>query len=221
MAYFITFLEGMISFISPCVLPMLPIYISYFIGQEEQNAKGKAFKNSLGFVLGFTLVFVILGVFAGSLGIFLKEYKNIVNILFGMIIILFGLSFMQIIKLPSIGKKAWKINPQNLHFMQAILFGLIFAISWTPCVGAFLGSALLMAATAEHVGEGIGLLICFSLGLGIPFIVSSLLIEKLKNTFQWIKQHYNWIEKISGVFLVIIGILMMTGFLDAFLKFLA
>ena len=221
MAYFITFLEGIISFISPCVLPMLPIYISYFIGQEEQNTKGKAFKNSLGFVLGFTIVFVILGVFAGSLGIFFKEYKSIINILFGIIIILFGLSFMQMIKLPNIGKKDWKVEPQNLHFMQAILFGIIFAVSWTPCVGAFLGSALLMAATAEHVWEGIGLLICFSLGLGIPFIISSLLIEKLKNTFQWIKQHYNWIEKIAGVFLVIIGILMMTGYLDAFLKFLA
>lgn len=221
MPYVITFLEGMISFISPCVLPMIPIYISYFMGQEEQNNKGKAFKNSLGFVLGFTIIFVILGVFAGSVGIFLKEYKNIVNVLFGIIIILFGLSFMQVIKLPSMGKKNWKIQPQNLHFIQAVLFGIIFAVSWTPCVGAFLGTALVMAATVEHLWEGIALLVCFSLGLGIPFIISSLLVEKLKNTFQWIKQHYNAIEKIAGVFLVIIGILMITGYLDLFLKILA
>lgn len=220
MEYLITFLEGIISFISPCILPMLPIYISYFVGQEEKNKK-KTFINSIGFVVGFTIVFVLLGVFAGSLGIFLKQYKVVVNIIFGSIIVLFGLSFMEIIRLPQIQNKIkWKAKTEHLNFFSAMILGLIFAISWTPCVGAFLGSALLMASTAEHVMNGIFMLVCFSLGLGIPFIISALLIEQLKTTFDFIKKHYLVVNRIAGIFLIIIGILMITGYLDLLLKWL-
>lgn len=220
MEYLITFLEGIISFISPCILPMLPIYISYFVGQEEKNKK-KTFINSIGFVVGFTIVFVLLGVFAGSLGIFLKQYKVVVNIIFGSIIVLFGLSFMEIIRLPQIQNKIkWKAKTEHLNFFSAMILGLIFAISWTPCVGAFLGSALLMASTAGHVMNGIFMLVCFSLGLGIPFIISALLIEQLKTTFDFIKKHYLVVNRIAGIFLIIIGILMITGYLDLLLKWL-
>ena len=220
MEYLITFLEGIISFISPCILPMLPIYISYFVGQEEKNKK-KTFINSIGFVVGFTIVFVLLGVFAGSLGIFLKQYKVVVNIIFGSIIVLFGLSFMEIIRLPQIQNKIkWKAKTEHLTFFSAMILGLIFAISWTPCVGAFLGSALLMASTAGHVMNGIFMLVCFSLGLGIPFIISALLIEQLKTTFDFIKKHYLVVNRIAGIFLIIIGILMITGYMDLLLKWL-
>lgn len=220
MEYFITFLEGMISFISPCILPMLPIYISYFVGQEEKSKK-KTLINSAGFVAGFTVVFVLLGVFAGSLGIFLRQYKTVVNIIFGVMIVLLGLSFMEIIHLPQMQSKIkWKAKTEHLNFFSAMLLGLIFAVSWTPCVGTFLGSALLMASTAGHILNGVLMLICFSLGLGIPFMVSALLIDQLKTTFDFIKRHYLVVNRVAGIFLIIIGILMMTGYLDLFLRWL-
>ena len=220
MEYIITFLEGVVSFISPCILPMLPIYISYFVGQEEKSKK-KTLINSIGFVLGFTIIFVLLGVFASSLGVFFRQYRTIVNILFGIIIILLGLSFMDIIHLPQIKNKVkWKVKTKRLNFFSAIILGFIFALTWTPCVGAFLGSALLMASSVGHVLEGIAMLVCFSLGLGIPFIISALLIEQLKIAFDFIKRHYQIINRIAGIFLILIGILMMTGYLDYVLRWL-
>lgn len=220
MEYIITFLEGVVSFISPCILPMLPIYISYFVGQEEKSKK-KTLINSIGFVLGFTIIFVLLGVFASSLGVFFRQYRTIVNILFGIIIILLGLSFMDIIHLPQIKNKVkWKVKTERLNFFSAIILGFIFAVTWTPCVGAFLGSALLMASSVGRVLEGIAMLVCFSLGLGIPFIISALLIEQLKIAFDFIKRHYQMVNRIAGIFLILIGILMMTGYLDYVLRWL-
>lgn len=225
MAYIITFLEGMISFISPCILPMLPIYLSYFAGTDikKLDNKKKVMINAISFVLGFTLIFVLLGVFAGSIGIILKKYKVIVNIVFGIMIVLLGLNFMEIIKFPKRKGKVQKtkIDTKNLSFITSFLLGSIFAITWTPCVGTFLGSALLMASTANHIGEGILMLFSFSMGLGLPFIISSLLIDKLSKTFDTIKKHYRIITKISGGLLILLGILMMTGTLDIIIRILA
>ena len=216
MEYFIVWLEGIASFISPCVLPMLPIYISYFGGQENSNKK--ALTNSLGFVLGFTLIFTILGALSGTFGNIIKQYQTIFNIIFGVIIILFGFNFMDVIKIPFLNKtKQIQVKTKQLGFFSSIIFGIAFAISWTPCIGAFLGSALLLVTIQGETWQGIIMLLLFSLGLGIPFVITSLLIEKLKTTFDFIKKHYKIINRICGIFLIIIGLLMMTGCLNYWL----
>jgi len=150
MQYVFSFLEGIISFISPCLLPMLPIYVSYFAAGQTKDREKTTLINALAFVLGFTLVFVALGLFFGTLGAFLQSYSAVVNIILGAIVVLFGLGFMGIIK-PIFGMKGMKSGDTgNLNFFKAMLFGMIFSISWTPCVGAFLGSALAMASVSDQ-----------------------------------------------------------------------
>ena len=181
MQYFISFLEGIITFISPCLLPMLPIYISYFAGGNTKNAK-KTLSCALGFVLGFTIIFIALGALAGTLGSFLKEYQTIVNILSGFVVILFGLNYLGILKLNIFQSSKRNFNTDNLNFFSSVLFGIIFSIGWTPCVGAFLGSALMLASQQGQAITGMLMLLSYSLGLGIPFILSAILIQKLKTT---------------------------------------
>lgn len=210
MQYAVAFLEGIITFISPCLLPMLPIYLSYFAGGGERSTK-KTLRGALGFVAGFTIVFVLLGALAGTLGSFLKEHQTAVNIVSGLIVVFFGLNFLGVVKLNLFKGSNRQVNTNNMGFFTAMIFGMVFSIGWTPCVGAFLGSALMLASQQGHVLEGMGMLFVYSLGLGIPFILSAVLIDYLKSAFDWIKRHYDVINKISGVFLILVGILMATG----------
>ena len=219
MQYFISFLEGIITFVSPCLLPMLPIYISYFAGGSEKNTK-KVIINASGFILGFTAVFILLGALAGSFGRFLKEYSVAVNIVTGLIVIIFGLNYLGFFKL-NIFKGSNSAKTENLGFFSSALFGVVFSIGWTPCVGAFLGSALMLAASRGSVMEGIIMLLLYSLGLGIPFFVSAILIDKLKGAFAVIKNHYKIINIISGALLVTVGVLMATGMFGKFLALLS
>lgn len=221
MDYLISFLEGVITFISPCLLPMLPVYISYFAGQNNENKKGAAVRNAVGFVAGFTLIFVLLGAFAGTVGGFLKEYSRAVDIVSGCIVLLFGLNFMGILQIPLINKD-WKIRMKAVKtgFFSSMLFGVVFSIGWTPCIGTFLGSALMLAAYGGASDKGILMLISYSLGLGIPFIMSAVLINRLKTSFDFIKKNYRIINLLSGGLLVIVGILMATGFMGYFLSLL-
>ena len=206
MDYVFTFLEGIASFISPCLLPMLPIYISYFIGEDDKNTS-KAVINASGFVLGFTIVFLILSIFASQLGIFISSNIKYIKVVFGIIIILFGLNYMEIFKIKFLNKsKVINANIKNLNFIKAMLFGILFSISWTPCIGTFLSSALLLVAKQQDMIKGILLMVVYSIGLGIPFIISVALIEKLKEMFDFIKKNYNAIKKISGIILIIMGV---------------
>ena len=212
MDYFIAFLEGIITFVSPCLLPMLPIYISYFMGDDKQPNKRHIIKNALGFILGFTFVFLILGAFAGSVGHLLINYNRQVQIVSGVIIILFGLNFTGWIKIPLLNKsRTTTMNTSNLNFGTSLLFGSVFSISWTPCVGAFLGSALMMASTKSSFLEGMMMLLLYSIELGIPFFLSALLLDRLKQTFDFIKKHYRLIHLIAGGILIFVGFMMITG----------
>ena len=219
MQYFISFLEGIITFISPCLLPMLPIYISYFAGGEEQNTK-KTLINAFGFVLGFTVVFTAMGALAGTIGSFLIKYQTAVNIVSGIIVIFFGLNFLGVLKLNLFRGIGNDINTENMGFFSALIFGVIFSVGWTPCVGAFLGSALMLASTQAHMVKGIMMLLCYSMGLGIPFVISAVLIDKLKGAFNFIKRKYSVINKICGIFLILVGLCMATGILGRFLTLL-
>ena len=205
MDYILTFIEGIASFISPCLLPMVPIYISYFIGEEDKS--NKAIVNSIGFVLGFTTIFLVLSIFASQLGSVLSNNIKYIKIIFGLIIILLGLNYMDVLKIKFLNNtNMQKLNTKNFNFFKAMLFGILFSISWTPCIGTFLSSALLLIAKEQDVLKGIIMMLLYSIGLGIPFILSAILIEKLKNVFDYIKRHYNIIKRISGIVLLIAGI---------------
>ena len=200
MQYVIAFLEGIITFISPCLLPMLPIYLSYFAGGGERSL-GRTLRSAFGFVTGFTLVFTALGALAGTVGGFLREHQTAVNLVSGGVVILFGLNFLGVIRL-DLFRGSRQAAPANcVGFFPALLLGTVFSVGWTPCVGAFLGSA-------------------YSLGLGIPFLLSAVLIDALRSTFDWIKRHYGVINRVCGGLLVLLGILMATGLLGRLLTLL-
>lgn len=219
MQYFIAFLEGIITFISPCLLPMIPLYVSYFAGGKERNTK-KTVENALGFIFGFTIVFVLMGALAGTFGQLLNEYKKIVDIITGLIVIFFGLNFLGVFKL-NIFKGSKKAKTENLGFFSSMIFGIVFSIGWTPCVGAFLGSALMMAASQGQATEGIIMLLLYSSGLGIPFFISAILIDKLRGAFTFIKKHYKVINTVCGCLLVVVGVLMATGLFGKFINLLS
>ena len=215
MQYFISFLEGFITFVSPCLLPMLPVYVSYFAGSDRSLRK--TLQNALGFVAGFTLVFVLLGALAGTLGGLLRTYSTAVNIVTGLVVVFFGLHFLGVFRFNLFRGMKGGTAHKDMGFFASLLFGLVFSVGWTPCVGAFLGSALMLASQQGHVLTGVLMLLCYSLGLGIPFVVSALLIDKLKSAFGIIKRHYNIINRVCGALLVVMGVLMMTGLLNRFI----
>ena len=220
MQYLLLFLEGVITFISPCLLPMLPIYLSFFAAGDTDRRR--TLRNALGFVLGFTIGFIIMGAFMGIMGKLVREYQTVLNIVTGAVVILFGLNFMGVLKIGFLNRASQQdANVKDLNFFSSMLFGIVFSIGWTPCVGAFLGSALLLASQGGSLLQGIVMLLAFSLGLGIPFVVSALLVDRLKGAFDFIKRHYRVINLVSGLVLVIVGILMATGYMGYWLSLLS
>ncbi|MBE6612915.1 MAG: cytochrome c biogenesis protein CcdA, partial [Ruminococcaceae bacterium] len=151
------------------------------------------------------------GLFAGSLGVILNRYRTAVNIATGALVILFGLSYLEVIRLPFF--TGMKRMGQVKSVSGAFLFGLIYSVSLTPCVGAFLGSALMLASSAGSAWMGVLLLLCYSLGLGVPFIISAMLLERLGDVFGFIKRNYRTVNAVCGGFLILLGLLMMTGLL--------
>ena len=199
---------------------MLPVYISYFAGGSERGT-GRTVANAAGFVLGFTVVFVAMGALAGTLGGFLRSHQTAVNIVCGAIVIVFGLSYLGVFNLSFLRGARRHEGPAELGFGSAMLFGVVFSVGWTPCVGAFLGSALMLASQQGHVLEGMLMLLEYSLGLGLPFVLSAVLIDRLKVTFDWIKRHYGVINIVCGILLIVLGVLMATGLLNRLLNVLS
>ncbi len=206
MDYIITFAEGIITFISPCMLPMLPVYISFFAGDNE---KRNVFLNALFFVIGFTLVFLAYGLFAGSLGAVLSKYHTALDIISGAIVVILGLNYLDIIHIPLFHRHHHM--KKTKASVSSFVFGIAFSISHTPCISAFLGSAIMTAASSGKWLSGALLMVSYSIGLGLPFLLSAVLIDKLAGLFDAIKRNYKVINIISGAFLIIIGIMMMTG----------
>ncbi len=215
MDYIITFLEGIVSFISPCMLPLLPVYVSYFAAGA--NKKRNTLLRALFFVLGFTLVYALMGLLAGTFSSFLIKQEFWLNLVCGIIVILFGLSYMNVIRIPFF--KGIQKTTEVKGVFSAFIFGIIYSVSHMPCVGAFFGSALMMASTSGTVLKGVLLLVAYSMGLGVPFLISALLIEKLGNAIGFIKKHYDKVNIICGIFLILVGTLMATGLLTKLLHY--
>ncbi len=220
MQYFLTFLEGIITFVSPCLLPLLPVYLSFFAGGAQRDRS--ALPGALGFVLGFTAAFTAMGAVAGGLGVVLSRHSVLLERAGGLLILLFGLNYLGVLPIGWLNRVTHReIAVEKPGFFAAFLFGLAFSIGWSPCVGAFLGSALLLASQQGSVGQGVLLLLCYCLGLGIPFLLAALLVQRLETAIRWIKSHYRVVNLVSGGLLVAMGLLMMTGLLTKWLTLLA
>lgn len=208
MQYLFTFAEGIFAFVSPCILPMLPIFLAY-ISADEKQSLSKRFVNTLFFVLGFTTAFVAMGATAFSLASFLSRYKTFLVKLAGVMLVFFGFVYMDFITL-NIGGSAARKEKSGL--LSNFLFGISYSFGWTPCMGAFLGSALALAGVQETVFQGMRLLACFGLGLGVPFMLFALMYEKLKGVTGFLKTHSETIKKIGGILLIVVGLAMIFDF---------
>ncbi len=210
----LSFAAGLLSFASPCILPLIPAYLSYITGASIENLKtGGLYKRnvllSLLFVLGFTAVFTILGASATWLGRHILMKQDIIRKAGAVIIILFGLHLAGILKIKPLYKQK-KINAGKTDggYAGAFIIGMVFAFGWTPCVGPVLASILIMASAENSLSRGILLLFVYSMGIGLPFIITAMFLNKALSAFTGIKRHYRKIETATGILLIAIGILM-------------
>src|SRR5688572_19979212 len=232
---------GLLSFISPCVLPLIPGYLSYISGLSLDEMRGtpvagggaavavarppgvrrQVVLSSLAFIAGFSLVFVSLGAAASAIGQFLLERQTFFNRIAGAVIIIFGLHTMGVLRIE------WLYQEKRVHtsrkpagFIGAGLIGVAFAFGWTPCIGPILAAILALAGTQETVGEGVRMLGVYSLGLGVPFMATALMIDRFFGAMGRIRRHYHTIELVSGALLVIIGLLIFTNKFTVIAKWL-
>lgn len=216
------FFEGVLTFISPCILPMFPVFLMYLSNESQKKGK-ELVVNILGFILGFTIVFVTLGATATALGSILNQNRVLLQRIGGVIIILFGLNMAGFINIRFLNfQRGLTLKKDSGGFMSSLIFGIVFSFGWSPCLGTFLGSALILAADASTVGIGMFYLFVFSMGLGLPFLITGILFSKLEQAFSFVKKHYKTITKISGLFLVLIGLLMafdLFGYYQRFFNF--
>lgn len=216
----IAFTAGLLSFISPCVLPLVPSYITYVTGasfKELAGARGKArlgwatMIHSLLFIMGFSAVFILMGASASYLGQVLVEYQSWIMKVGGVLIIVLGIHFTGIINIPFLQmEKRFELRKKPLGYLGSFLVGVVFAAGWTPCIGPILSTILIYASTSKNYMTGVYLLTVYSLGLGIPFFLSSLAFNAFLSAFDKIKRYMRWVTLISGIFLMIIGILFLT-----------
>lgn len=224
MTFLVTFLEGVITFVSPCLLPMLPVYVAYFAGGSGKQAgrMGHTVICALGFIVGFTILFCLLGAVSGAFGSLFARYQRILEVVCGIVVVVLGLNYLGVLRIPLLQrtfKPAHGVVPRG--FVSSLLFGIVFAVGWTPCVGAFLGSALSLATSSGQTLTGVLLLLSYSLGLGVPFFVTAILIDQLEGALSWVKAHYDVIDKVCGALLVIVGVLMATGLMGMWMRLLS
>lgn len=219
-ALFFSLLMGMVSFASPCILPLIPSYVSYITGISFDELVGPESRrknirttvlHSLAFVAGFTLIFVLLGATASIVGQLMTEYLKPIRIAGGILMIVLGLFVSDIVPIPFLQQDAKiHLKERPAGYFGTFFVGVIFAAGWTPCTGPFLAAALMQAAQAETMMTGMVLLVFYSLGIGIPFILSALAISVFLSSFRKIREHFRAIKIVSGVMLIIMGILLIT-----------
>ena len=224
------FAAGFLSFVSPCVLPLIPGYISFVSGVSVEEMRGDAapatsrlqvFLTSLAFVIGFSIVFIALGASATAIGKFLFAKLPLLSKIAGVILIVFGLHTMGVFRLAFLeSEKRMHSQRKPAGPLGAVLVGIAFAFGWTPCIGPILGGILAIAGSKNSVGEGITLLAVYSLGLGIPFLLTSLAINQFFGAAKKIRRYYHAIELTSGVLLIAIGVLIITGQLTIITRYL-
>ena len=230
-SYTVAFVAGVISFFAPCVVPLLPAYVGYVTGVSLQDLRDRGYGpfrkkmliSSIIYILGFSLVFVLLGTAAASVGGILRQYDFIIQRVGGAIILILGLEFAGVLHFPILARTRQFQLPSwidKLGYFRAFFVGLVFATAWTPCVGAVLGSILALAAVGGTAVHGASLLFIYSLGISIPFLIVSLTLASAPKYLGFVSKHIGVIAKISGLLLAIIGFLLLTDtykFLNSFL----
>ena len=226
----LAFLAGLASFLSPCVLPLVPIYLAQLVGPSVYQASNSertlsariiTFCHALLFVGGFTLAFIALGATASTLGYFLKTNIEIFRQAGGMILIAMGLYMIGILRIPFLDRqKRFHFQPERPGYPASLLFGVIFGIAWTPCFGPILASILALAARSATLQQGVWLLLVYSLGLGVPFLLLGLGFNQLSQVLKWLKPHLRKIEVVTGILMVVVGIIIFLNLLLYFNQFL-
>jgi len=225
----IAFMAGVFSFISPCVLPLIPSYLTYITGisfdelvdNRSQSVRRRTLFHSLFFILGFTLVFVALGASATYVGAFFQENQVIIRRVGGVIVILLGIHITGVIKLNLLEReKRFEFTDKPIGYLGSVLVGIAFAAGWTPCIGPILASILLYASTSDNVGGGIILLVAYSLGLGVPFLISALAFNSFLTYFSKFNRYMRLVSIISGIFLIVIGFLLVFDYLSVLSQYL-
>jgi cytochrome c-type biogenesis protein len=214
MAYLLLFAEGVLTFISPCLLPMLPVYFTFLAGQRQ----GKLMGNALLFTAGFSAVFTALGALSGTLGGLLVRYRRPTELVCGLLVVLLGLSYAGVLRL-NILQREWRPMLDRASGVSPLLFGIAFALGWTPCIGPMLASALMTAATAGSSMGGMVMLFFYALGIATPFLLAALLFEQLGSALGFLTRHGESIKRLSGGLMVVFGLLMMSGQLSRLLSF--
>lgn len=212
----LVFTEGMLSFLSPCFLPLIPIYVGYLSGEAgDKNKKWNIIKNSLGFILGFTFVFILLGAIASGIGRFLIMHKGLLNKIFGVIIIVMGLNYTGIFKIPFLNMdKRFNYEGKKTNFAGAVFLGAAISFGWSPCIGAILSQVLMLAANMNSIGRGVYLLFIYSMGMAIPFLFTALLIQGASMKIRKLLKYNRILKIITGFILITTGILMYTGYFE-------
>ena len=217
----VAFSAGLFSFLSPCVLPLFPSYVSFITGMSVSDltadlsgaARRRVMLHAFAFVLGFSLVFVALGASFSAAGQFLLDYRNLIRQVGGALIVLFGLYIAGVFKLAAMGRTMqFQLREKPAGYLGSLLVGITFAIGWTPCVGPILGAILSLAGTSETVQRGIGLLIAYSAGLGVPFLLSAVALGAFLKFFKRYRPLIPVMERAAGVILVVVGVLVFTNY---------
>ena len=219
----VAFVAGLVSFLSPCVLPLVPIYLAQLVGQsvyqsvEEKQVRLITFLHAALFVLGFTLAFVALGATASTLGGFLREQQFLLRQIGGILLILVGLHLTGLLRIPLLyWQKRFEFRPTRPSYAASVLTGVVFAIGWSPCVGPILGIILALAGQAATLKQGVLLLLVYSLGLGVPFLLLGLGLNQVSRVLKWLKPHLGKIEVGTGVLMIAAGVMIFFNMLLQF-----
>lgn len=222
-AMFVALLAGVISFLSPCVLPIVPPYLAYMSGvsltelQNQNSARNRAVLPALFFVMGLSTVFLFLGFTASAIGAAFLQYQGYFNTVAGILVMAFGAHFIGVYRIPFLDREArLDAGDRGGSAFGAYILGLAFAFGWTPCIGPQLGAILSLAASEASVTRGTLLLGVYAAGLGIPFLLVAAFLPRLTGVMGWMKRHMDRIEKVMGLLLWTIGLLMLTGGFSAF-----
>ena len=212
----IAFLAGLLSFLSPCVLPLVPSYLSFVTGAsgaaELEARRHLALLHALLFVVGFTLIFVALGATATELGLLLKTWQRWLERVGGALVIVFGLYTLGVLRIGFLAREARvQLSDKPLGYLGSVLVGVAFGAGWTPCIGPILGSILLYTSTRADLGQGLLMLGAYSAGLAIPFLLAAWALEAFLRWFQRFRRYIVWVERVAGVLLIFVGLLMVTG----------
>ena len=212
---FVAFAAGLLSFLSPCVLPLVPSYVGFLTGMtlpELSDRRRVAALHALLFVLGFSLVFVLLGASATALGGALKYYQTWIARIGGVLVILFGLVCLGLVRIGALDQeRRLQFQHKPVGYLGSALVGMAFGAGWTPCIGPVLGAILSLAATSDSVSRGMLLLGVYSAGLAVPFLLAAVAVESFLGWFQRFRQYLPWVMRVSGILLVVVGLLMVTG----------